>query len=382
MSGWRTLCFFLVLALAIPVLAADEEEDLQQNKRLLQKWKQDPEHYARLLADLKAFHELSRARQEQLRQFDSNFAALDLKKQSHLWEVLERYNYWLEHLPEADRQRILQTTDMTERLTLIRQIRAREWQDRLPAHTREELKAALARAPDADKQAEILASFQKQDSERHARLVRQAKQTPQTGPLRPARTGQLPGDLKSYLDNQLKPQLNKEERNELEQAEGKYPQLLQTLHKLGEAHPVLLPQPKAAVYNYQTLPQEYQKAFPQPKLKFAGLLGPDRYNWPLFALTVNQYARKELPKDYATLPPLGASQPSDFPPGVKIWIERVLFPRLKLDEKNSLQADEKKWPEYPLKLHKLAREHKIPLPQPLNLPGPKDMWDAALGIMR
>jgi hypothetical protein len=65
---------------------------------------------------------------------------------------------------------------------------------------------------------------------------------------------------------------------------------------------------------------------------------------------------------------------------VRTWIKNELLPKLRLDEKTSLQADEKKWPEYPRKLHKLAHDHKIPLPDLLRLPGPPDMWDAALGI--
>jgi hypothetical protein len=110
-----------------------------------------------------------------------------------------------------------------------------------------------------------LAQFKEQETNRHLRILRQAKD-----PATPARTDQLPIELKNYLDKHLKPQLNAQEREALNQAEGKYPQLLQTIHKLGETHPILLAHSKA-------------------------------------------------------------SQPSEFPPTVRTWIKNELLPKLRLD---------------------------------------------------
>src|SRR5262245_33956492 len=82
--------------------ATPESEDLERNRRLLEKWKAEPEHYRRLKRDLAAFYALPPERQEEIRDVDRQLHDADSATQARLWAVLERYYTWLERLPEAE----------------------------------------------------------------------------------------------------------------------------------------------------------------------------------------------------------------------------------------------------------------------------------------
>ncbi len=113
--------------------------NLERNRQLLDKWKADPEHYARLQRDLRDFWALPKSKRRQIRQLDQDFHQLDAKTQRRLWQVAERYTAWLDRLPQAERQQIEQAKDSQERLQLIRTIRERQWIERLPRKVREDL---------------------------------------------------------------------------------------------------------------------------------------------------------------------------------------------------------------------------------------------------
>lgn len=137
---------------------------LERNRQLLQKWKGDPEHYARLQRDLHDFWTLPEPKRRKLRQLDRAFHELDTKTQKRLWRAAERYTAWLERLPEAERQRIEETKDTQERLHLIRTIREQQWIERLPRTVRQELE----KLPPAERASQI-AVLRKQ--ERQQRLL-------------------------------------------------------------------------------------------------------------------------------------------------------------------------------------------------------------------
>jgi hypothetical protein len=141
-------CLLLLPMLTFLAAATPSEEGtsgtseaayLERNRQLLQKWKADPEHYARLQRDLHDFWALPDSKRRQLRQLDRVFHELDAKTQKRLWKAAERYTAWLERLPEAERQQIEQTNDTQERLQLIRTIREQQWIERLPRKVREDL---------------------------------------------------------------------------------------------------------------------------------------------------------------------------------------------------------------------------------------------------
>src|SRR5260370_9065540 len=146
-SIYLVMRFFLrILVLAIllvmfPYLAQADTgpDDLEQNRKLLEKWRSDPERYARLLRDLKAFRTLSEERQQQVRTLDRELHEVDSTDYVHLQRALERYVDWLKNLSEADRQRVILAANAPERLKVIREIRERQWIEQLPRATREKL---------------------------------------------------------------------------------------------------------------------------------------------------------------------------------------------------------------------------------------------------
>jgi hypothetical protein len=146
---WRLPGLIVLLLAAVPVVgsAGDSYGDLEHNGQLLRKWKEDPEHYARLQRDLKAFYAMPPERQEQLRRFDRDLHAGDAYTQRHLWEVLVRYNTWLDRLSQADRKRIEEAGNQGERLRVIHEMREKQWLAFLPQETSKQLGNALKDNP-------------------------------------------------------------------------------------------------------------------------------------------------------------------------------------------------------------------------------------------
>jgi hypothetical protein len=138
--------------------------NLERNRQLLDKWKADPEHYARLQRDLHDFWALPKSKRGQIRQLDQDFHLLDIKTRKQLWKVAERYTAWLDRLPQAERQQIEEAKDSQQRLQLIRTIRERQWIERLPRKDREDLEKL---SPDA--RAAQIVQLRKQ--ERQQRLL-------------------------------------------------------------------------------------------------------------------------------------------------------------------------------------------------------------------
>ncbi len=140
----RPSCLLLVLVGLIAAAPADapESDELGQNRRLLEKWKADPDHYQRLRRDLAAFYALPAQRQEQIRKLDQELHA-SAAERDRLWRVMERYTRWLEKLSPAD-QRLVREAPAEMRLKMVRFLRQREWADQLPKKIREELLKAPA----------------------------------------------------------------------------------------------------------------------------------------------------------------------------------------------------------------------------------------------
>ena len=86
-----------------------------------------------------AFYHLSPAKREQLRQLDRALHEEDSASQSRLWEALDRFNVWLEHLPDEDRRRITEAPSRDDRLRVIKELREQEFIRRPPQKVRESL---------------------------------------------------------------------------------------------------------------------------------------------------------------------------------------------------------------------------------------------------
>ncbi len=179
----------ILLGAVVPVLAVSgpAPDEVEHNRRLLDRYRADPDHYARLLRDLRAFQALPPDRQEQMRQFDRELYDQDPEAQTRLWEVLERYTDWVNRLPEADQRRIEQAADRNERLAIVKELRQNDWIARLPQADRE----AVAALPESQR-SEKLAALRKEDRRRRQEWVDWANALKARPNPRPARQGALP----------------------------------------------------------------------------------------------------------------------------------------------------------------------------------------------
>lgn len=358
----------LLLGAAIPVLAVSEPapEEIDHNRRLLDRYRADPEHYARLLRDLRVFQALPADRQERMRQFDRDLHEEDSAAQSRLWEVLVRYSDWAARLPEANQRRI-DAADRTERLDVVKDLRQKEWIERLPKAEREDLLAL----PDAAARAARLAQLRKEERQRRQEWRDWAnglKTRPGPRPGRPAHLADFPKEVQTFVNDQLAPMLSEEEKEELKRAsQARWPRLALAILELSDKHPVLPPLPSGPIVKYDQLPTEAKKILPQDRLQKQnqwGELQKKEGKWPQFALAATDLMKQEKR-------PLGASRPAEFSTEVKEFIAR-----LNKADQAKLHEVEGRWPDYPLALLDLARKNNQTVPG-MSLPGPRELWDSA-----
>jgi hypothetical protein len=358
-SRWSLLLFLLCLAAAEP---DSSREDLEANRRLLEKWRADPEHYARLHRDLRAFWALPTERRQRLRQLDRDLHETAPGEQKRLLAVLERYSLWLERLPESDRQRLEAAPNSTEKLKLIREIRDRQWLDRLPMKIREEL-----RSLPPEQQLKRVQSLRKEEA-RHRIEWRRPRV------IRPMRLAEYPAEVQTFVEQSLRPRLSAAEQKQLDDAEGKPAVLVHTLVDLSDRHPLLPALRSGPVTRYEELPASVQHQFPLAQLETNATwqaVQPLQGKWPDFALALTDLMRNEKK---GPLPPLGASRPREFPSETQAFLEKRAPQMFTKGDMARLVKTEGKWPEYPRLLLELARKHHLHVPG-MTLPGPRELWD-------
>jgi hypothetical protein len=381
-SGGRSLIrrwslgLLILLLGSLPVLAVPEGtgSELDRNRRLLERWRTDPEHYQRLLNDLRAFHALPATQQERLRQFDRQLHEVEPATLIRLWGVLDRFATWLEHLPETQRQQIMAASG-DEKLALIKELRDREWIERLPAPLRKEVEDLPPHLRPA-RVAEL------RREERRLRRIWLTPPAPKPGPInRPALWSELPGEVQRFFQEYIDPRLTDQEREDLHRAEGQWPRLPRKVLQFSERYPVYppLPVPYKIVRRYEDLPLDVQRVLPRSLLEKRKPKGPDlerlEGRWPDYALAVVNLAGKDrLPV------PLGASRPSEFPRPIEDYLRGVLVKKLDEKELKDLHQLEGHWPAYPKRLHELARRHRLVIPG-MTLPGPRELWENALAVL-
>jgi hypothetical protein len=376
MRRFSPVLLMLLLAAALPVLAVPESapDELDHNRRLLERYRADPEHYARLLQDLRAFKALPPARQEKMCQFDRALHEEDSETQTRLWEVLERYVAWVERLPEADRKRLDDTSERTEKLNLVRELRQTEWMDHLPKVEREDLLTMTP--PMLAKRVAVLREEERknrQDWLDWANAVK-TRSNPGSRPKKPIHLTDFPEDVQTFVTKSLTPMLSEEEKKRLDNAEGKWPRLANAILELSEKHPVLPPLPTGRIDYFSQLSKE-TKEFVSKK-KAPEELRKDVGKWPQFALAVTELMQKEK----HTLPPLGASKPAEFDEAVRTFLKEKLEPVLTAGEKTKLHGAEGHWPDYPHRLLELAHKNNLIVPG-MSLPGPRELWNSARGAL-
>jgi hypothetical protein len=368
-----------VLGAVIPALATTgpPADDLERNRRLLDAWRADPEHYARLRRDLKAFWELSPEERERLRRLDHDLHETDAHTQKRLLNILDRYAAWLERLPEADRQQIA-AVDKGDRLKVIRSVRDRQYVESLPLKLREE----LTQLPASERRTQI-DQLHQEDRKLRLACVQLAMYRPEAPakpstppPLRPTRLDEFPADVRSYVENVLWRQIRAEEAEQLKIADGApWPLLARAILELSAKHPMKLPGPVNGPRRFLDLPSEVLKAMPVKDL----LPGQKKHlnelagRWPEFAAEFTATARKNgvnLPRQ------LGPCHARQFDAHVAQFIDRTLLPALTDKEKDELKAAEGHWPDYPKILLELSKKHGLEIPF-MHLPGPRELWDQA-----
>jgi hypothetical protein len=362
-AGLMTLMLALLMA-AAPAhesTSGSTAADLERNRQLLKKWRAEPEHYARLQRDLRDFWALPREKRQRLRRLDHDLYQLDAATQKRLWKAIERYSGWLEKLPEDDRLQIEQTKEWPERLRLIKDLRERQWLDRLPQKVREEL---LKLPPDQrNARASELRGQERQQRKLWQRplaigaVPRPVKQ--------PTRLSEFPRDSQLFVEKNVLPHLTVEERQQYEKAAGQA-DFVPTVKRLAAKHPVLppLPAPHPPVTRYENLPERAKelvgpKAVWEKRTEAWRKLHQVEGRWPEWALTFYDLL---TPQQRERVPPLGASRPHEFPKPIPAFIRDTLGPKLSEQEKKHLHETVGKWPEYPRLLLELAEKHRQVVP--------------------
>jgi hypothetical protein len=358
----------MLLLIPLPGGADSGKDELEHNRRLLDKWRKDPEHFELLRRDLLAFLALPESRQSRLRQLDRDLHDEDSATSVRLQRVLERYAEWLQRLPEAERRRILSETDPKKRLEIIRDLREKQWVERLPLAVREDLQKLPA-----DQQRGRIAELKKEERKRREEWQVAIRNWNELTQNRPAMTrlDDLTPALKTFVHESLFPMLTPEEKNRLQQAQGKHPLFLRTLVELADTHPIWLPGPTTGPATFEQLPAELQTRLKNVKDWPPSAVEQARGKWPDYALAVVRFARANkvrVPK------PLGPCRPAEFSPAIRAYIEKQLLPVLGADDVALLKKAEGNWPVYPNRLRQMAGKHGLQIPG-MQLPGPRQGWD-------
>jgi hypothetical protein len=352
--------------LAVPEPTADE---LKENRALLDELRKRPEKLTRLRRDLKSLQALPEARREQILHFDRDLH--DESSSAHLRDVADRFGQWIESQSESDREAILNAPTKAARLTLIQELRDREWMGRQPK--------ALQLQWLALKPAERSALARKLREEERARhqdwqfAVRFWTSLVEKQPL-PARLADFKPNVQTLVNEYLWPMLSKEEKERLKKAEGRWPAYPQALVEIADQHPFALPSSDGP-----RTTKELPKAV---RDRVAVVKGKDLHNrlkaaegkWPDFAVAVIELNDRRAP--YSPLPnELWARGPRDLLRPMQKYLENVLLPVLTDDEQRRLSKAEGKWPEYPQTLQKVAEAHDVDGPPwQTALPDPQEQW--------
>jgi hypothetical protein len=359
MRSTAPLLLLVVVPLAVaPAVAPDDgprEDPMTVNRRLLERWKADPDHHARLTRDFKAFWALPAEERAALRRLDQELHQQDSATQNRLWGVLERYNAWYERLPDEDRRRIQAATDPRERAEVVRDIQERQWIRRLP----EPVRNHLATLGPEERQTEI----ERLREEQRQRVPRPRKD-------RPTRLSEFPAEVEVYVRDALTPLLTSADRDRLARTERRpWPLYARTLMELSDRYPIPLPGPIGPVRISDLPPNFQQRLKPIQRDRLARAEG----KWPEFGV-----ALLSLPgKRPGLVPPRTMpSTPAEFPQAIREFIDGPLDKKLTPEEKAQLKAAEGKWPEYPRQLLELARKHKLAIPG-MSLPAVPELWDRA-----
>jgi len=353
----------LLLPLAVLAEPAPTPDD---NRQQLDRWKQDPQRYARLVRSLAAFNRLPAENQDRLRKLNRDLGEESPGMKGRLTRVMDRYQIWLDRLPDEDRKHVESAPDRKTRLQRIRDLRMRDFVKQLPKAEQELVKNTR----EVDRPAVIQKLWQEDWEQRADWLVLERFGDAGTGKVpMPANEEMLPGEAKRYLEKVLRPLLSKEEEKRLKEAEGKWPRYVRVLVELGDEHPYSVLGPIGPLH-VEDLKKKSKAIFKEKELRER--LKEHEGKWPEFGAAIRDMG-KMLPREL-----LSGYTPQhlrSFPPNVQQFVEKRLLPALTEEERQLLTRSEGHWPHYPRAIVELARKHNLMIPSENTLPpGPID-WD-------
>ncbi len=358
------MALLLVVTPGAAPVGGDREDPARGNRRLLEKWRSDPDHAARLQRDLHAFWAMPPERRALLRKLDHDLHQEDSATQKRLWGVLERYHAWLERLPEEKRRLVELEADPRRRLDVVKRLREQEWVGQLPAPVRNRIEGMS----DEKKRSAELARLREEQRQRQ----RDALRPPGPRPLprgKPTRLSDFPPEVQAFVNDSLRPLLSLEKRKLLDDASGKpWPLYARTVAQFADEHPVALPGPVGPVWVADLPPPLKQRLRDVPRLGRA--VREAQGKWPEFGTALLALSGGKRP---ALLPVhLMPASLRAMPRSIQEFVARELTAQ----EQAALTRAEGEWPAYPRALLEAARRRNLPVPG-MTLPGPRELWDRA-----
>jgi len=348
------------------------------NRDLLDKYKQDPAHYTRLQQDLRVFRQLSPERQEALRKLDRDLQEEAPGMRGRLQRAMRRYADWLDQLPEADRQAIDKAPDRKTKLQRIREIREQQWARRLPKAQQDQLAAAKG-----EERSKLVRRLWDEEWEQRADWQAVAR----NGDLMikkelPLRPDQLPDDVKRYVTENLLPLLTKEEERRLQDAQGKWPRYMRVLVELLDTHPISVLGPIGPTrFDDPLLSRLTREHFERLEKEKGGLAkrAPSLYQargkWPDFGVGLLALRESKLAPGRAVDAKYLPARPHQFSEAIQVFIDKRLMPALDEKEQVHLKNTVGQWPAYPQLIVELARKHNLSVPLDKPLPGSFEFYD-------
>jgi hypothetical protein len=245
----------------------------------------------------------------------------------------------------------------------------REWMELQPKAQREKWEKLRGRAA-----AEFVAKLRQEEQHKHeqwliAKRFWKELDNKQYLPSRLADfsdKGKKSDKVKRYVDDYLMPILSPQEKKQLADAEGRWPDFPQTLVELASKQPSALWRVKDPPRKFADLPEPVRKRLVEKKDKtgiaFQKKLWNEikRYEGPSFASKVVEIARREnkLPFNHE----FWASDDKSLLAPMKDFVENKLHPTLDQAEKRKLADSTGYWPEYPLMIQELSQKYSLSPP--------------------
>ena len=336
------------------------------------------------------------ARQQQLRELHKRLNDLPAKDRAGYHRTLEAYAVWLDRLPDAARKEILIAADGADRLDAVLRIRERIWRESLPPSQQKALKTVATveeRTQFLKELREREQTFRREWAFAHSQWQPNKSEDHKPWPFSdPALAKAIDDYIRKALgvdpalaidrkgDVAAPCRLTKDELIELKYRhdaafkEGYWFSFGACLLQLAEQHPTL---PESGKGKPVTL-MDQPPLTPMIVRKLAKIDGGNiqqRFRttlgrWPDFALEIH----KLDPNNKEKLPPLGPCKPGEFTDELDLFLKDQLLPKLTKGERDKLDAQLGKWPDYPRMMLDLARVKNLAVPGS-TLPGEPKRWN-------